>query len=1083
MKFKLYLLLLSLVMATGLSAQTVVSMNGKLKLVGNQLSSECGNPVQLRGMSTHGVQWFGNCINNDAFTSLKNDWKCDIVRLALYVDEGGYLKDPSGWRTKIDAWVDQVGALGMYCMIDWHVLTPGDPNAHTTESIEFWKYMATKHKGKKHVLYEICNEPNGVNWGTIKTYANQVIPAIRAIDPETIIIVGTPFWSGKPGEVVSGGPLTGANGYNVMYTFHFYAASHSSYRPEVQAAAGSIPIFATEWGLSDASGNGAINTDEGQKWMDIFNGNNNGKQKISWCNWSFADKAETSAALTPGACANSGWNNTTAAGAKVKTWISSPAKDFKPCTIITPVVTAELTAPANNATYIVGANVTFKATATTTVGSISKVEYYDGNTLLGSATTSPYTFSTTSLTPGLHTITAKATDGNAVSATSASVKITINNVVVTSAITAPSNNASYNVGESVTLTATATTSSGTITKVEYYEGNTLLGAATSSPFTFSISTLKAGDHMITAKATDSNGATATSTAVKITINSSVVKTTISTPTNNTSVVIGTAVKVVATATTSSGTISKIEFYIDDVLVATDNSAPFEYTSGTTLSVGDHTFSAKAFDSNGSTDTATIAIAVKSSPLKVSLTTPMTTEFGAGAVIDLAADATTEGGTVTKVEFYVDGKLVSSNDVSPYSFSVSGLEAGSHTLYAKAFDSNNNSSTSATKTVQLLPSVFKVKNAPIIDGTIDGMWSHSSVLANNVTKKVEGTITNTADLSGAFKLLWDNTYLYVLGDIVDNTKVNDSPESYNDDAVEVYVDINNDKAGSYGANDVEYTFGWKDGVVIGLNPSERSSANVVYAIVEKAGGYVFEARIPWATLLGTPAVGQKVGFDFMINDDDDGDTRDGKLAWNAATDDAWQQPSLFGTVILQDVVPCPSPSATGTLVGAEQVCTTQGAGVMYSITSQANATYAWTVSGGEVKSGQGSNQVMVDFATTETLATVSVKETTGDGCSGINATKEVVISVCNGLEESLWGRSEIRVFPNPFPNNFTIDLGSANQEVERVELCDLQGRLLESYTKDNWSREIQLGSGLPNGQFVIHVIRSGGVETKPIIKLK
>lgn len=333
MKNRFLSILLCLSTTLILQAQTVVEMNGKLKLVGKQLSSECGNAVQLRGMSMHGVNHFPNCVKNNAFTSLRDDWKCDIVRLAMYVEEtNGYKTDPEGWKAKIDRWVDQIGALGMYCLIDWHTLSDNDPNININIAKDFWDHMSKTHKGKKHVLYEICNEPNGVNWGTIKNYANVIIPIIRANDPETIIIVGTPMWSGKPIDVVNGGPLTGANAYNVMYAFHFYAASHSSYRSEVQSAAGSIPIFATEWGLSDASGNGNINTGEGQLWMDIFNGSNSGSQKISWCNWSFSDKNETSAGLKAESCINQTWTNTTTSGTQVKTWISSPAKSFKACT-------------------------------------------------------------------------------------------------------------------------------------------------------------------------------------------------------------------------------------------------------------------------------------------------------------------------------------------------------------------------------------------------------------------------------------------------------------------------------------------------------------------------------------------------------------------------------------------------------------------------------------------------------------------------------------------------------------------------------------------------------------------------------
>ena len=188
-------------------------------------------------------------------------------------------------------------------------------------------------------------------------------------------------------------------------------------------------------------------------------------------------------------------------------------------------------------------------------------------------------------------------------------------------------------------------------------------------------------------------------------------------------------------------------------------------------------------------------------------------------------------------------------------------------------------------------------APIIDGTIDQVWS-TNTFSQSIAKPIIGTITNAADLSGTFKAYWDNNYLYILGDVNDDIKVNDSPEAYFDDAIELYLDINNDKA-TYGANDLAYTFGWDAGSTIVTTPTVRSIAGIDYAMVAKTGGYVLEVRIPWTTLTGTPAIGQLVGFDLHVNDDDNGGTRDGKLSWNAATDDAWQNPTFFGTAKLAD----------------------------------------------------------------------------------------------------------------------------------------------------------------------------------------
>ena len=176
-------------------ANSPVALNGKLKVSGTQLVNECGNPIQLRGMSTHGPQWFRNCYSESSLDALVKDWGISVFRIAMYVEEKGYVTNPSGWRQWIDQYVDYCGQRGIYCLIDWHVLNPGNPNAHKSDAIDFWKYMSQKHGQKAHVLYEICNEPNGVNWSDVKSYATDVVKAIRDNNDNTVIIIGTPTWS------------------------------------------------------------------------------------------------------------------------------------------------------------------------------------------------------------------------------------------------------------------------------------------------------------------------------------------------------------------------------------------------------------------------------------------------------------------------------------------------------------------------------------------------------------------------------------------------------------------------------------------------------------------------------------------------------------------------------------------------------------------------------------------------------------------------------------------------------------------------------------------------------------------------
>lgn len=301
-----------------------VAVNGKLKVSGTKMVNECGYTVQLHGMSTHGPQWFGNCICEEAVQTMVDDWNINIFRYAMYVQEQGYITNPSMWRSEIDKYADLCEQLGIYYIIDWHVLNPGNPNANLNEAIEFWDYMSKKHASKKHILYEICNEPNGVQWGTVKEYAEKIISTIRKNDPNTVVIVGTPTWS----QDVDAASQNKLSDPNVMYTLHFYAGSHGQQlRSKAETAMqNGCAIFVTECGTSSASGDGSYSPDAMRQWVSWMN-----QHEISWCNWSFADKTEVASALNPGACNSRSWNNTTASGTLIKSLFKESTFQFTNC--------------------------------------------------------------------------------------------------------------------------------------------------------------------------------------------------------------------------------------------------------------------------------------------------------------------------------------------------------------------------------------------------------------------------------------------------------------------------------------------------------------------------------------------------------------------------------------------------------------------------------------------------------------------------------------------------------------------------------------------------------------------------------
>lgn len=334
---KKHLMVLTLILTAAFIYASPVSENGQLKVNGLQLVNQCDTPVQLRGVSTHGIGWFDGCYTQASVQYAANVMNADLFRIAMYVkaSENGYLDDPAYWTTRVNQMVNWIGAAGMYALIDWHILND-DPNNYIDAARTFWTAMANEHKDKNYVIYELCNEPNGVTWAQIKAYAEDIIPRIRAIDPDAVIVVGTPSYSQLGMDVVNDQILEP----NIMYAFHFYAGTHATSMliPYINL----IPIFVTEWGASNSSGDGGDNYPRAQQYMDIMSGvdtvNNPQGIKLSWASWSYSDDRDwatdqhlkSTSQLTLGSCSTTGWtiSNLSTAGQFVAANITNPAKDF-----------------------------------------------------------------------------------------------------------------------------------------------------------------------------------------------------------------------------------------------------------------------------------------------------------------------------------------------------------------------------------------------------------------------------------------------------------------------------------------------------------------------------------------------------------------------------------------------------------------------------------------------------------------------------------------------------------------------------------------------------------------------------------
>ncbi|CDA30229.1 endoglucanase [Clostridium sp. CAG:492] len=278
---------------------TPVGKHGKLSVEGTKIVDKNKQEFQLKGVSTHSIAIYSQYINEETFKEMRDNWNINVIRIAMYSNPNdGYTKE---LHSKVKEAVNYATDLGLYVIIDWHILQDNNPNTYKNEAISFFEEMANEFKNNKNVLYEICNEPNGdVTWDKdIKPYAEEVISKIRAIDTNAIIIVGTPKWS-QDIDIVANNPITDYE--NIMYTLHFYAATHKDeLRKKLKIAhEKGLPIFVTEFGISDASGNGTISQEEGDKWIELLNSYN-----ISWVCWNLSNKNETSAIL------NSNCNKTT----------------------------------------------------------------------------------------------------------------------------------------------------------------------------------------------------------------------------------------------------------------------------------------------------------------------------------------------------------------------------------------------------------------------------------------------------------------------------------------------------------------------------------------------------------------------------------------------------------------------------------------------------------------------------------------------------------------------------------------------------------------------------------------------------
>ncbi|MBO5565288.1 MAG: cellulase family glycosylhydrolase [Lachnospiraceae bacterium] len=262
------------------------SADGQLAVNGTKLVNERGDTAVLQGVSTHGLTWYPEYVNDDLFAQVSKEWNANLVRLAMYSKE--YVARREESLSTLHRGIEAGKKADQYVLVDWHILEDNDPNIYIEEAKAFFESISAEYAGDPHILYEICNEPNsGTTWDDIRAYAEEIIPIIRSHSPEAVIIVGTPDYDRD-----LSGPLSDSLSYeNVMYTLHFYAGSHYDvlFDEFTKGIENGLPVFITECGLSEESGDGKVDYQNAAKWFTAMR-----EHDVSFAVWNLSNKMESS---------------------------------------------------------------------------------------------------------------------------------------------------------------------------------------------------------------------------------------------------------------------------------------------------------------------------------------------------------------------------------------------------------------------------------------------------------------------------------------------------------------------------------------------------------------------------------------------------------------------------------------------------------------------------------------------------------------------------------------------------------------------------------------------------------------------
>jgi endoglucanase len=281
-------------------AGSPVARHGPLHVAGGRVVDRHGQPVTLRGMSLLWSQWAPQYYAADTVSWLAQDWKVTAVRAAIAAEGAdSALLHMDREIAKAGTVIDAAVAQGIYVIVDWHA-----HRQHPEEAERFLTNLARRYGHLPNVIWEPFNEPlrDNVDWSRdVKPFHQRMVAAIRNADPDNLIVLGSPSWS-QDVDLAARDPVAGEN---LVYTLHYYAATHKAdLRAKADAAlAAGLALMITEYGVVEATGNGPVDIQSSQEWWDWAEANG-----VSYLAWSIGDRNETSAALQPGAPAW-GWGD------------------------------------------------------------------------------------------------------------------------------------------------------------------------------------------------------------------------------------------------------------------------------------------------------------------------------------------------------------------------------------------------------------------------------------------------------------------------------------------------------------------------------------------------------------------------------------------------------------------------------------------------------------------------------------------------------------------------------------------------------------------------------------------------------